>query len=259
MQPPFPPVLFSVLLFLGMLILLEVGRQLGIRGRARESEKDRGSLGTIESAVFALFGLLMAFTFSGAASRFNEKRMLIVEEANAIETAYLRLQLLSPESRGDIQELFRRYVDSRIETYRKLPDMSAAAVVMADSKKLREQIWVQALAAARQPGSDPAATWLVTPSLNNMIDIAATRTMALQIHPPRIIYLLLFGLGLLCSLLAGYRLANTQQRNWLHILGFSLITVIVAYVVLDIEYPRVGLIRLETADRLLLDVREGMH
>jgi hypothetical protein len=259
MEPPVPPLLFAILLFLGMLILLELGRQLGIKRGARESEKDRGSLGTIESAVFALFGLLMAFTFSGAAARFNEKRLLIAEEANTIETAYLRLQLLLPESRHEIQDLFRRYLDSRLDTYAKLPDMSAASTVMADSKNLQEQIWILALAAARQPGSDPAADWLVPPALNNMIDIATTRTMALQIHPPRIIYALLFGLGLLCSLLAGYRLANAQQRNWLDILGFSLITVIVSYVVLDIEYPRTGLIRLETADRLLLDVRESMH
>jgi hypothetical protein len=80
MNPPIPAPLFAVLLFLGMLILLETGRRVGVRRRSRESEGERGSLGTIEGAIFALFGLLMAFTFSGAASRFNEKRMLIAEE-----------------------------------------------------------------------------------------------------------------------------------------------------------------------------------
>ena len=72
MQPPISPFLFAVLLFVGMLILLEVGRRLGVRRRSRESESERGSLGTIEGAVFALFGLVLAFTFSGAASRFKE-------------------------------------------------------------------------------------------------------------------------------------------------------------------------------------------
>ena len=258
MDPPISPLFFAVLLFFGMLILLEVGRRFGIRRRLRESEGERGSLGTIEGAVFALFGLLMAFTFSGAALRFNEKRMLVAEEANTIETAYLRLHLLSQKARPELQELFRRYVDSRLETYRKLPNMSAAELEMARSKKIQEEIWTHAVAATRLPGSDPAAGWLVPPALNNMIDITTTRWMALQIHPPGIIYALLFGLGLICSLLAGYRLASGQHRSWLHILGFSIITAIVVYVVLDIEYPRIGLIRLEAADQVLIKVREGM-
>ena len=75
-----------------------------------------------------------------------------------------------------------------------------------------------------------------------MIDIATTRTMALQMHPPRIIYALLFGLGLVCSLLAGYRMSSGQYRSWLRILGFTVITAILVYVILDVEFPRTGLI-----------------
>src|SRR5580692_11377295 len=123
MEPPVPPVLFSIVLFLGMLILLETGRRLGVRRRPKESEGERGSLGTIEGAVFALFGLLMAFTFSGAALRFNEKRMLVAEEVNTIETAYLRLQLIPAQVQATLQELFRQYLDSRLETYHRLPNM----------------------------------------------------------------------------------------------------------------------------------------
>src|SRR5215510_10667152 len=123
MKPPIAAFTFAILLFVGMLIMLEVGRRLGIARRGRETEGERGSLGTIEGAVFALFGLLMAFTFSGAAMRFNEKRMLIAEEANTVETAYLRILLVSPHAQPSLQELFRRYVDSRLETYRKLPNM----------------------------------------------------------------------------------------------------------------------------------------
>jgi hypothetical protein len=258
MKPPIPPLVFSILLFVGMLILMETGRRLAVRRRSKESESERSSLSAIEGAVFALFGLLMAFTFSGAASRFNEKRMLIAEEANTIETAYLRLQLLPQEARPRLQELFRRYLDSRLETYHKLPDMQAAGLELANSKKIQEEIWTDAIAATRLPSAHPAAGWLLPPALNNMIDIVTTRTMALQVHPPRIIYALLFCLGLICSLLAGYRMATGPRRSWLHILGFTVITVIVVYVILDIEYPRTGLFRLQAADELLVKVREGM-
>ena len=163
MEPPISPLLYAVLLFLGMLILLEVGRRFGIRRRPKESEGERGSLGTVEGAVFALFGLMVAFTFSGAASRFNEKRMLIAEEANAIETAYLRLHLVPQEAQPALQELFRRYVDSRLETYRKLPNMEAAESEMAKSKKLQEEIWTEAMDATLLPNSHPDAGKLLLP------------------------------------------------------------------------------------------------
>jgi hypothetical protein len=257
MEPPISPLAFALMLFAGMLIMLEAGRRLAVRRRSKESEGERASLGVIEGAVFALFGLMMAFTFSGAASRFNEKRMLIAEEANAIETAYLRLHLAPQEAQPGLRELFRKYLDSRLQTYRKLPDMQAAKQEIENSKKIQEEIWTGAIAATRLPGSHPASFWLV-PALNNMIDMADIRTMALQLHPPRIVYGLLFGLGLICALLAGFRMAIGQQRSWLHILGFTVITAIIVYVMLDVEYPRTGLFRIETADEALVKVREGM-
>src|SRR6478752_3634370 len=258
MEPPISALLYAVLLFFGMLILLEAGRRFGIRRRPKESEGERGSLGTVEGAVFALFGLMVAFTFSGAATRFNEKRMLIAEEINTIETAYLRLHLVPSEARAGLQDLFRKYVDSRLETYRRLPNMEAAKLEMAKSKKLQEEIWTDAVAATVLPKSHPDAGKLLLPALNNMIDITTTRSMALQTHPPRIIYALLFGLGLICSLLAGFRMSSGQHRSWLHILGFTILTVIIVYVMLDIEYPRTGLIRIESADQLLVKLRETM-
>jgi hypothetical protein len=258
MEPPISALLFAVLLFAGMLILLETGRRLSVSRRPKESEGERASLGAIEGAVFALFGLLMAFTFSGGASRFNEKRMLIADEANNIETAYLRLHLVSPQTQPELQELFRRYVDSRLETYRQLPNMQAAEKELAKSKKIQEEIWMQAVAATRLRDSHPDAGKLLLPALNNMIDITTTRTMALHLHPPRIVYALLFCLGLICSLLAGYRMESGQHRSWTHILSFTLMTVIIVYVIIDVEYPRAGLIRLQTADELLVQVREHM-
>jgi hypothetical protein len=259
MEPPIPPLLYAVLLLIGMLLMLEGGRRLGVRRRPKESEGERGGLGTVEGAVFALFGLMVAFTFSGAASRFNEKRMLTAEEVNSIETAYLRLHLLSHQAQPALQELFRRYVDSRLETYRRLPNMVAAEMEMANSKKIQEEVWTEAVEATRLPDSHSSAGLLLLPALNNMIDISTTRTMALQLHPPRIIYALLFGLGLICSLLAGFRMSSGQHRSWLHILGFTVLTVIIVYVMLDVEYPRSGLIRLESADQLLANLRERMR
>ena len=85
---------FTLALFSSMLVLLEIGRRIGLRRMAQDSEGARAGVGAVEGAVFGLLGLLIAFTFSGAASRFDTRRQLIVEETNDIGTAYLRLDLL---------------------------------------------------------------------------------------------------------------------------------------------------------------------
>jgi hypothetical protein len=94
------------------------------------------------------------------------------------------------EAQLSLQELFRHYVDSRLETYRRMPNMQAAEEEMSNTKRIQEEIWNQAVAATRLPNAHPDAGKLLLPALNNMIDMATTRTMALQNHPPRIVYAL---------------------------------------------------------------------
>ena len=93
-------------LFLGMLLFLEVGRRLGLRRRAPAAEGTAAEGRVVEGAVFGLLGLLVAFTFSGAAARFDTRRQLIVEETNAIGTAYLRLDLLPTAFQKRFQVLY---------------------------------------------------------------------------------------------------------------------------------------------------------
>jgi protein-S-isoprenylcysteine O-methyltransferase Ste14 len=249
--------IFAISLFLGMLLLLEVGRRRAIRERAKGSEKEPNGVAVVEGAVFALFGLLIAFTFSGSVERFDKHRELIAEETNAIGTAYLRLDLLPKSAQPALRELFGKYLDDRLEVYSKLPDIEAAKAALAKSAQLQGEIWTQAVSASRLPDSHPDAGKLLLPALNNMIDITTTREMAANLHPPAVIFLLLFALGLGCSLVAGYGMA-TSRRSWLHILGFTAVTVITVFVILDIEYPRQGLFRADAYDQVLIDLRESM-
>ena len=145
-------------LFVGMLTLLEIGRRVGNRRLQNDAEGARAGTGTVEGAVFALLGLLIAFTFSGAASRFDERRNLIVEETNDIGTAYLRLDLLPTSAQPALRDLFRRYVDSRLETYRKMPDLEAVKAELARSIVLQGEIWTQAVTAGRLENAPPPAT-----------------------------------------------------------------------------------------------------
>ena len=108
-------------------------------------------------------------------------------------------------------------------------------------------------------GAPPPATMLLLPALNQMIDITTTRTMAAQMHPPRVIFLMLFGLVLSSALLAGYGMAGGRSRDWLHILAFAVVLALTVYVIIDIEYPRLGLIQIDAFDQVIADVRASMN
>jgi hypothetical protein len=254
MNPAIIALLFAGGICLGMFFCLEVGLRVGTRRLANDPDGARHGIGAMEGAVFGLLGLLIAFTFSGAASRFDDRRQLIREEANDIGTAWLRLDLLAPEARAHLQELFRQYLDSRIATYKKLPDLAAAYAELAHSLELQSEIWTAAVVAARETGTTPAPQ-LLLPALNDMIDIVTTRTEATKLHPPPLIFGVLGTLALVASLMAGYGLAGGKGRSWVHIIGFVVTMGATIYVIMDMEYPRFGLIRVDAADQVMIELR----
>ena len=197
MNPVVVGVLLIGFLFVGMLALLDVGRRIGNRHLAIDPDGARTGVAAVDGTVFALLGLLIAFTFSGAAARFDTRRLQIVDEANAIGTAYLRVDLLPAAAQPALRDHFKRYVDLRVEVYQSLPDIEAARQAMDKSARLQLEIWRLSVAGCRTE-SPPCATLLLA-ALNEMIDITATRAMAARIHPPWIVFGLLFLLALLPS------------------------------------------------------------
>jgi hypothetical protein len=182
---------------------------------------------------------------------------LVVEEANAIGTAYLRLDLLPTGAQTPLREAFRQYLDTRLEVYQKLPDIATARQALARATMQQAQIWQQAVAACQE--ASPSATMLLLPALNAMIDITTTRTMATQIHPPQVVFVMLCVLALASSLLAGYSLAGSRRSSYrIHMVIFAIIMAVTIFVILDLEYPRLGLIRVDAIDQVLIDLRDSM-
>ena len=255
MNPAMLAALISLTLFLGMLACLEAGRRLGLRRMAADPEGVKS--GPVDSAVFALLGLLIAFTYSSASTRYEERRQLILQEANNIGTAYLRLDLVQPAARAELQQLFRDYLDSRLLTYQLLHDLDGARAEYGRSVELQGRIWTRALEAAREIPS-PAPLQLLVPSLNEMFDVANSRRAAILMHQPPIIFGMLIAVALCGAVLAGHSLSTGRARSWIHIAAFGAVTAVTLYVILDLEFPRYGLIRVDELDVLLRDVRAGM-
>jgi hypothetical protein len=234
--------LLSFPVFLGVALALLLAMEIGYRIGRWHQRVGRGSVkefvGIIDAPILALLGLLIGFTFFGAAERFERRRDLIVEETNHIGTAYLRLDLLRAEDRDALRTFFKTYLDSRIKTYAVLPDVKAALAEYDRTQQLQSEIWTRSVEAAQKTGTAYASIQLV-PALNAMIDITTTR----------------LAVTLLAAMLAGYQMATAARRSWFHVSLFVLTFTLAVYVILDLEYPRLGLIRVDAADALLKDLR----
>ena len=111
---------------------------------------------------------------------------------------------------------------------------------------------------ACQAEAKPQPAMLLVPAINDMIDITTTRGMALEQHPPVIVFGMLAALMLVGALLAGYGMAERKVASWAHILGFAALFSSTFFVILDLEYPRLGLIRVDGADQVLVELRASM-
>ena len=251
-------IIYSVALLIAMLACLELGRRFALAQGVDASDTASAGKRIVEGGFFAFMSLLIAFSFSGAVSRFDNRRALIVEESNAVAMAYLRIDLLSPEVQPQMRDLFRSYLDERLAIYDAIPDLDAVNAHLSRSQELQNQIWTLSLESTRGGNMHPNAGILTINAINSMFDIANKRNWGALTHPPLIIYALLFIVALVCAFIAGNSLAAANARPWSHVLGFAILTCVSIYVILEIEFPRIGFVGIEKYDQALYDVRKTM-
>ncbi|MDD5209264.1 MAG: hypothetical protein PHV36_07760 [Elusimicrobiales bacterium] len=228
----------ALAVFFGMLLCMEAGRRLALKKGALE---DSPGAGAIEGAVFALLGLLIAFTFAGAYSRVEARNLAAIKEANAIGTAYMRLDLLPPAAGAKLKPLLRDYTAARTEEYKVIRNTEDHARAREHTAGLKKALWKEALEICRKE-TYPQAAQLLLPALNETFDGADSREFMRQIHPPRAVYGLLFAIAMLSATLAGHRMADKKGRSWLHRLSFAAATAITIFVTLNLEHPLFGLL-----------------
>jgi hypothetical protein len=200
-------------------------------------------------------GLLIAFTFYGAASRFDARRNLTIQEASLVRKVYLRLDLLPSAEQPRFREYLRTYVRSRLAVSEKIPDISAVDAAIAATVHLQQELWREALRTTR---GDPFVQSQLLPAINEMVDIAATATAALTTHLPLPVFVMLTLAIITASVLAGYGMAGPGSRDWVPTLIFTILLSIAVYVIIDYEFPRVGLIRVDATDEVLVKALENM-
>jgi uncharacterized membrane protein len=242
--------------FFGALVLCqEIGRRFGSKRCAREGDK-LAAVSDVDNAVFALLSLLIAFAFDGAGTRFDHRRDLVTDEVNKVGSAYQTLSLLPNAPRAAIQAQMREYLQARIDTYGALPDFDAARALMARSEQLQDEIWTAVVAEARAAGD--AAVMVVLPAINDAFDSATTRNLAMQMHTPIMVFAMLAAVALLSALLAGHGMGAFSARPMWHMLIYAATLALAIFVILELEFPQIGWVRVDRADQNLVHLLERM-
>lgn len=246
-------------LFLAMMLFLEIGRQLGLHVATLHGEAAKTGLPVAADAVYWVFALLLGFTFSGAMGRFDKRRDLIAKQVTATSTAWHRVDALPADVRPAIRDGFRRYLDALLAAYAHAeePGSPEAERLESDRNAARNDLWAQAVTACTATTGEKARM-LLLPSLNEMFDAMLSERLARRTHPPGVIWVMLVVSALAASTLAGFSMANETTRNWLYHIGIAGTISVVMYVIIEIEYPRLGLVRVDAFDQVLKETRAAM-
>ncbi len=237
-----------------LLLATELAFRTGRLTASRYGEVAKEGAGTIQGAVLALDGLLLAFTFSLAAARFDARKLLVVDEANAIGTAHRRAALAPEPERGAIEDVLRRYVDARLEAVQAGTDERARLAATARDEELQRELWSLCASLGR---SHPTMTMsLLISSGNDVIDVAAKQAMALDDHVPESVLFLLYLASALAMAAIGFENGLNGLRQPV---VTSILTVLIAltvFVILDLDRPRRGLIRV--SQKSMLELRDDL-
>lgn len=246
-------------MFFGMLLMSELGWWTGRYFVVRHQVGRANSSSIFVTAIFALLSLLIAFTFSGASNRYDGRRGLIVKEALSFGTAYMSVDLLNQADQPRIRELFKSYLDHRITLYRDMTDKAALEARFEAQAALGNQLWQAAISAVKETDSSQRALALrILAPIASMFDAFDNQRLAMKFHPPLIIWQALLVLALIGALLSGYNMGVEQKRDWLLTIVFLVMMAGAVYVILNLEFPRIGSINLDDFEQELIALRKSL-
>jgi hypothetical protein len=251
--PTTTDVLPAVLLFAVLVLAHEVGCRVARRRAARTGEGERSERSTLQAGMLGLLGLLLAFTYSMASQRFDARKQLVLDEANAIGTAHLRATAVPGGE--EVAALLRRYVDVRLEAAARFRDPEDFQQAIAESERLQDAMWSRAAALARA-NPDPLRVLLLA-ALNEVIDLHEKRLTAMRNRVPTVILVLLLVVSVITMASLGNAAGASGGRSLSAALTFAALVTLVIVVVVDLDRPERGLIRV--SQQSLQTLRDQLH
>jgi len=230
-------------LLLLLLLALEGGFRTGRRTLRKRAIEMTSQVGPLQGAILGLLGLLLAFSFAAAGARFLERQDLILHEANAIGTAYLRADLLDEPYRSELRAALKRYAEHRIDVGRRLRSGLMSAD-LAEAEQLHAGIWN---AARDGVAARPAAMLTVLAPVNEVIDLHATRVAAIEKRLPPLVLVSLIASSMLAVWAIGYGAGLAGPRHVPLTFALTILISLALWITIDLDRPRAGLIQLSDA------------
>jgi Protein of unknown function (DUF4239) len=244
--------LVGISLFVFMALAIELGYRVGIKSRIEDDQERKERINAIGDGLFVLLSLLVSFTLTMAVSRYDQRRELIVREADAIGTAYLRAATLGQPYQGNVERLLRNYVDARIDFFAAGFDPAQLEQAVRNSSRLQQELW-ENMVAVSQSDRTPVAVAFMN-SLNEVIDLDSQRLAALQNRIPPSVWMLIIIVALIAVFTRSLAL---KRRFWLTLVLGPMTIAIAVGLIADLDSPRSGSIRVDQGPmyRLKADIQ----
>jgi hypothetical protein len=239
--------------FLVALLGFELGYQFGLfRQKKYQSEPDK-TLDAMVGATLGFLAFLMAFVMSMAVDRYDNRRQLVGEEAQAIRSAYLQAGYLVQPYPQEIRSLLKEYVDLRIATPDALNNVEA---IMVRSEEIHAKLWSLTEAVVKEtPGRDEVSLFIA--SVNETINLHNRRVAALRARLPETVVLVLYLVAALSMTMVGFQKSYNGKRNFFSALSVILIFTVVMMLIIDLDRPQEGLLRV--SQQALIDLQRQIQ
>lgn len=247
-----PTFIIIILLFCSSLFIHWLGYKAKQKRIAENKLIDNTNSGTILGSLLGLLALLLSFTFSMASARYDNRRQILIEEANDIGTAILRADLYPDSIRKPLRADFQKYVEARIDYYDAEINNEKIKKSLQHADEIQQRLWKRVSEAAQDPKNLVRSNQMV-PALNSMIDIVTTREATNNETVPESIIWFLFILLLSSSFMIGF--SNEKKINYVLISGFSIMISLTIFIILDLDRPRRGIITTKNSQQKLVNLR----
>lgn len=257
LSPNMPVWLMAIIVLLLILLFNWFGFIYRRKQMENGSFSEPSGMNIIESSLMGLTALLLGFTFSMVATKFDNRRHIIIEEANHIGTAILRCDLYPDSIRSLLRADFRQYVEARIASYNAGADEQKIQTALDTAALYSARIWQRVTLLSHNP-ANLVRTGQMIPALNNMIDIVTTRDADRKNKVPRLILLTLLTFSLLSAFLSGYG-NKAKRRNLLMVGAFAFTSTFALYLIMELDRPKQGFINVYKSEQYIESLREMLH
>jgi hypothetical protein len=222
-----------------VLVAAEIGFRVGLWLQRRDPDSGKAPItGTVLGGMLGLMAFLLAFSIGIVINQHNGRKAMVVTEANAVGTAYLRAGFLDEPDRTSVRDFLREYVEVRLAA---AADAALIESTVTRSEEIHNQLWSIVEDNVRQ-GQESDVMALFVSSINEVIDVHSLRLAAIDLRLPRLLGVVTYAATLLSFLLVGIANSADRKRDFFAILLFALAFVAVLMLLVDLDRPQQGLI-----------------